>query len=344
MNFIIPLLIFSFSAFARNNSDLRTYRLIGPNSQTMQAVANRFEVTRRIDDDFEVIVPNSQASAFLQSAPDAQVVNNGKVVEANQSAGYRRFSQVEQELKNLAAQYPHIAKLETFGQTGGGHKMYALKISDNVQVDEAEPELMITSATHGDEIITVEVEMDLINTLLQNYQKDARLTAMIDGKELYFIPMVNPQGYEKRDRYTQGKDPNRDYPSPLDPTKRSVDCIDLLIKWFHSRDIKGSIDLHASGKLIMYPWAYTDESPAPADEAIFETLGNYMAEVNHYRVGQISKIIYVAKGSSADYYYWKNRTLALGIELTSSKAPPFSQVSRVIEESREMLYRFIENF
>ena len=53
----------------------------------------------------------------------------------------------------------------------------------------------------------------------------------------------------------------------------------------------------------MYPWAYTKEPPTVSDLAKFEVIGKNIAAVNKYRVGQISKIIYVAKGSSADYWY-----------------------------------------
>jgi hypothetical protein len=187
--------------------------------------------------------------------------------------------------------------------------------------------------------------MELIKSLLQNYEKDARLSKMLKEKEIFFIPMVNPQGYSQRDRYAnRNTDPNRDYPYPGDENKKSVDCIDAIRKWFHSRNIKGSIDLHAYGKLIMFPWAYTKSSPPKDDEINFQYLTNSMAEINKYEAGQISKIIYVAKGSSADYYYWKNKTLALGIELSTSKAPPYGAVPKIVEESREMIWRFIEHF
>lgn len=343
MNLLLSLLFFSFTAFAHNNSTLRTYHLIRPETKTIDAVADEFEVVKKLADGFEIYVPESKAKRFLELAPTAELIPISHL-KSFETAGYRNITQVEQELKKLVLQYPTLAKLETYGTTASGHTLYALKVSDNVHIDEDEPELMITAATHGDEIITVEVEMELIILLLQNYEKDPRLTKMIKEKELYFIPVVNPQGYSQRDRYANNTDPNRDYPYPGDENKKSVDCIDSLLKWFHSRNIKGSIDLHAYGKLIMFPWAYTKTSPPKDDETNFQYLTNSMAEINKYEAGQISKIIYVAKGSSADYYYWKNRTFALGIELSTSKAPPFVAVPKVIEESKEMIWRFIEHF
>ena len=345
MKLIFSLIFFSLSAFAHNNSSLQTYQLIAPEIKVIDAVSEEFEVVRKIANGFEIYVPISKKARFLELAPQAKFISNDEFKNPGTFEGYRDYKKVEEELKQIAAQFPDIAKLETYGTTEDGHTLYVLKVSDNVQIDEDEPELMITSATHGDEIITVEVEMELIKSLLQNYEKDARLSKMLKEKEIFFIPMVNPQGYSQRDRYANNNtDPNRDYPYPGDENKKSVDCIDALRTWFHSRDIKGSIDLHAYGKLIMFPWAYTKSSPPRDDEINFQYLTNSMAEINKYKAGQISKIIYVAKGSSADYYYWKNKTLALGIELSSSKAPPYGAVPRIVEESREMIWRFIEHF
>lgn len=343
MHFLLTLIFLSAASFAHNNNDLNTFHLISPDTKTIDAVANEFEVVKKLANGFEIYVPQSRVKRFLELAPQATVISTNKSKSADLS-GYRDLKKVEEELQKLALQFPALAKLETYGTTANGFKLYALKVSDNVQLDEDEPELMITSATHGDEIITVEVEMELLTLLLQNYDKDARLTKMVNEKEIYFIPVVNPHGYSRRDRYANNVDPNRDYPYPGDENKQSVDCIDAIRKFFHSHNIKGSIDLHASGELIMYPWAYTKSSPPKEDEDVFQYLTNSMAEINKYEAGQISKIIYVAKGSSADYYYWKNKTLALGIELTTTKAPPFAAVPKVIEESKEMIWRFIEHF
>jgi hypothetical protein len=336
MTFFLTLILLLSSAFAA------TFRMPIPNADVLRKVSEEYEIVRRLPEGFEVYVLEARVPKFLKLVPGAtRLPEENLQVLAN---SYRTYKSVEAELKDLAAAYPQIVKLETYGKTSSGHVLYVLKVSDNVSVDEDEPELMITSATHGDEVITVEVEMELIQELLKNYEKDSRLTKMIKDHEIFFIPMVNPQGYSRRERYANMTDPNRDYPYPENPSKSSVDCIEAIRKFFHSRDIKGSIDLHAYGKLIMYPWAYTKASPPKEDEAHFQYVTNAMAEQNKYEAGQISKIIYVAKGSSADYYYWKNKTFALGIELTYSKAPSYSDVPGIVNESREMVWRFIENF
>ena len=169
MKLLLSLIFFSLSAIAHNNNDLKSFHLIQPDTKTMDAVANEFEVVKKLADGFEIYVPVTKLKRFLELAPKAKLIPSSNLKSAT-IAGYRNLKLVEEELKKLALQYPTLAKLETYGKTEDGLTLYALKVSDNVQQDEDEPELMITSATHGDEIITVEVEMELINLLLLNYE------------------------------------------------------------------------------------------------------------------------------------------------------------------------------
>jgi hypothetical protein len=60
--------------------------------------------------------------------------------------------------------------------------------------------------------------------------------------------------------------------------------------------------------------------------------------------GPISEVIYVAKGSSADYYYWQKKTKALAIEVGRAKAPPAQQIPAYTEAQAEATWRFLESF
>jgi predicted deacylase len=187
--------------------------------------------------------------------------------------------------------------------------------------------------------------MRFLVNMMNNQDTDPRITRMIEEHELFFIPVVNPDGFTKRRRYTaDGTDPNREYPYPNKPNKESVQCIKKEIEFFHSRKFAGSMDLHAHGELIMYPWGYTKDTVPAADKDMFETLGKAMGKDNGYKVGQISRIIYVAQASSADYYYWKNGTIAFGIELGRSKVPRSRKIEGIVKDTTSMIYTFIEKF
>jgi carboxypeptidase T len=203
---------------------------------------------------------------------------------------------------------------------------------------------MLTAATHGDEIITTEILLNLVEKLLAGYDVDARLKNIVDKNEVYFIPVVNPDGFTRRQRYEGGRDPNRSYPYPEDESIESTPSIAALRAFFHSRPIVGSIDFHAYGEMIMYPWAYTYDHIEAADKAQFHAVTEHMAKTNGYAYGPISEVIYVAKGSSCDYYYWKKKTKALAIEVGSQKAPPPQQIPAYTLEQTEPTWRFLESF
>jgi hypothetical protein len=74
MNLLLALLLFSFTALAHNNSNLKTYHLIQPDSKTMDAVAEEFEVVKKLADGFEIYVPDSKEKRFLQLAPKAELI------------------------------------------------------------------------------------------------------------------------------------------------------------------------------------------------------------------------------------------------------------------------------
>lgn len=336
------LLALSFTAHASREGD--EYRLTSPSEAQLRVIAREFSVVRREGRDFDFFVPAPLLPRFKTLAPSALRIPS-EDAKALDSADYRTYESVGAELKALEQQYPELVKLEVYGKTKSGHNLYALKVSDNVAQNEDEPELMLTSATHGDELISVEVNMNLLRELLEGHGKDARLTKMVDEHELYYIPMVNPEGFSQRTRSANGWiDPNRDYPYPKNPTRESVDCIAGIIAFFNAHDFKGSLDIHASGKMVMYPWAYTYDALPSAEDQQFRYLVNSMAEQNHYAAGQISKVIYIAEGSSADYYYWKKKTTAIAVELTTSKVPPVGRIPAVVAEAREMIWRFIEHF
>ncbi|MFM8315585.1 MAG: M14 family zinc carboxypeptidase, partial [Deltaproteobacteria bacterium] len=147
----------------------------------------------------------------------------------------------------------------------------------------------------------------------------------------------------RKERYANGVDPNRDYPWPQDVNHASNPCISSIMKFYESHHIKASIDFHAYGEMIMYPWAYTYNSLPSLEDNIFDKVTTRMAQFNGYVHGQISKVIYVAQGSSADYYHWKHQAWALGIEVGNQKVPSLSQVPAIIKENLDSTWTFIES-
>jgi hypothetical protein len=323
---------------------IRSYR-VNANSIKMLKIANDFEVVKRLADGFEVYVKEESVKSFLTLAPEAILLEqNIHASFADKSLqNYKNYADVEKDLLDFSSTYKNMSTLLTYGKSQDGKNLYALKVDTKINQGK-KPELMITAATHGDELITVEVLLALMNELFSQYGKDARITKMLDDHTIYFIPVVSPDSFESRSRYVEGSDPNRAYPWPEKPNNRPVSVINSLMDFTNAHQLKGSLDMHAYGRLIMYPWGYTTLAPASADNVVMNDLVLEMAKDNGYTAGQISTTIYIAKGSSADYYYWSKKTRAIAVEIGNEKVPNYSKIPAFVNESREMIFRFIESF
>ena len=330
---------------------LSSYAVYPKSTAQMDRIAAKFEVHHRLaNGGFEVIVPVSRAKELLALDPKAKLVETDihselkRLATRGQLAGYRNFKQVEEQMRAWAAQYPEITKFDTYGQSKEGQPLFVLKISDNANQSEGEPGIMITAATHGDELITVEVVLGLMKKLLEGYQSDERLKKMVDTKELFFIPVVSPDGFTRQARHANGIDPNRDYPHPGNENKRSNPAIKAIMDFFGNHNIVASMDYHASGGMIMTPWAYTRKKIEGPKGEMYRSVGRRMAQAAGYRFGSVPELLYTAPGSSADYYFWKKQSLSFGIEVAQTKIPPASQIPHHIEKNTESTWILIESF
>jgi len=126
--------------------------------------------------------------------------------------GYHSYNDFLIDFDSLAQLHPEIAKLETLGFSVEGRIILAMKISDNVEIDEPEPEVRIVGLHHGNEWISAEIPILLAHYLLDNYGSDPEVTYLVNNREIWIIPMFNPDGRVHDTRYNaNGIDLNRDY-------------------------------------------------------------------------------------------------------------------------------------
>ena len=328
--------LFSNFIFAETISSF----LISKNNRNLNKISKNFEIVEKKSHSFLVYVIKERLEEFKKLAPNSKLVQQRINSNIKAATGYHSFDEVISMSKELEATYSNLAKIEHYGTSKSGHPLFALRISSGKNVKK---KLMLTSATHGDELITVEVQLALAKNLLESYGKDNRLTEIIDNSEIYMIFVVNPEGFTRRSRYAGGIDPNRQYPWPGNPNRRTpVVAIDALMDFYKKKDFDGSIDFHAYGEMVMFPWGYTRDLINSSDHDHFSEITRDMAKSNKYKHGPISRVIYVAKGSSADFYYNHNNGVAIAVELGRSKAPRSRKIPAVIEEAKEMTWKFLE--
>ncbi|MGH8014935.1 MAG: M14 family zinc carboxypeptidase [Candidatus Zixiibacteriota bacterium] len=110
--------------------------------------------------------------------------------------GFRTFTEIVDYLEALKALYPTlITDKFSIGQSIDGNEIWAMKISDNPEIDEDEPEILYASLIHAREPASAASVLHFMEHMLSNYGGDSEVTYLVDNRELYFIPVQNPDGY-----------------------------------------------------------------------------------------------------------------------------------------------------
>lgn len=248
---------------------------------------------------------------------------------------YHTYKSMTDELKALEASYSDIADLDSIGTTWEKRIIWALKISDSVDQEEDEAAVFVAGCHHGNEILSVEVPMYLINYLLKNYDADSTIAYLVDSREIWFVPMVNPDGHTAiTRRNAHNVDINRNYsyqwgenahhygPYPFsEPESRAVRDLSL------SQHFAASLSFHSSGRKVLYPWAYTDTIQV-ADSIAYREIGQALADSAGYEFIQ-SGSWYWHGGEHNDWQYSQNGVFGFTMELYTKHNAPASAIEEV---------------
>lgn len=325
---------------------LSKYFVVPANDGAGREIARRFDVEGHRGNGIFVYVEPKNAADLRALSREAELVDpdiTGTLrASLQRDRGWHNYNTVTSALQQYATTYPKLASTLSAGTTGGGRNIPALHVVSTAPSERGKATLMITGCTHGNELITTEVVLGFIDALLKGYGTDGRVTRMVDEHDIYFVPIASPDGYAVQERYTEGVDPNRDFPYPDDESHQSVKTIQSMMAFATAKQIKGSIDFHSAAGMVFFPWAYTYDPIPSADYKDLDALTTQMAATNGYQHGQIAQTIYVAPGSSADYYYWKLHARSLGVEISQDGTP--SLIPSMLKENMEMTWQFIESF
>jgi hypothetical protein len=127
--------------------------------------------------------------------------------------GYHDYDALTNEVKTVTQKYSQIAQLSSAGRSVQGRELWMVKISDNAAKEEYEPKLLYIANMHGDEVVGREMMLYLIRTLTSQYGVNQRVTDLVNNSQIYIMPSMNPDGFEKGSRFNaKGSDLNRNFP------------------------------------------------------------------------------------------------------------------------------------
>lgn len=257
------------------------------------------------------------------------------------------FTEYENELAAMAAAYPNICQRISIGQSVQGRNIWFLKITDNPNVAEFEPEFQYTSTMHGDEVTGMEMCVRLARLLLDNYGTDPTLTSYVDNIEIWLCPLHNPDGYVAGGRYNaNGVDINRDFPDILteedDPTGRAAETQAMMYHGYDHRFVL-SANYHGGALVVNYPWdtfaGYTPDHDMIHDFALgYSILNPPMWNSPSFPNGVvIGWEWYITHGSIQDWRYHWHGDIDFTIEVSDTKWPAYSQMDGFWDDNRDAM-------
>ncbi|OQC05301.1 MAG: Carboxypeptidase T precursor [Candidatus Cloacimonetes bacterium ADurb.Bin089] len=288
------------------------------------------------------LLPNP-AEAYFASLADS----------AKDDRSYYTLTQYQNFMQLTAAQYPGICQLVQFGTSVDSRPLLMLKISDNVALEETEPELKYISSIHGDEVVGYDMLIRLIQLLTTQYGIDPRITNLVDNTEIWINPMLNPDGYAAGIRYNaNGIDLNRNFPMPTgnqhpDGEPWAAETI-AVMDFSNAHDFDLAINFHGGSLVINYPWDYT-YILTPDNALLIEMALTYSRENSpmfnstEFVHGITNGAAwYVITGSMQDWNYYYTDCIELTAEIGYDKWPPASNLDAYWADNEESLLKYIE--
>lgn len=272
--------------------------------------------------------------------------------------GYHSVDQVLSIMKDLAQKYPDLTQMIDVGDSWektagkGGGDIFAFVVT-NKKTTTAKKSAVFLSGVHSRELVTVEVNMRLMDMLLSGYGKDPNITNYLDTREVVFIPLANIDGRRavekgesmwRKNRHIDntydGIDLNRNfdghwnfegvpmtstikrYKAQLEdksteiysgPKPFSEPETDAINKFMMSKKPTVVMDLHSYGNMILYPPGYTT-SPISTTPTL-KKVAQVLASKNKYRAGTSMELLYPTCGTSKDWAYDKFNALSFTMEM-----------------------------
>jgi len=260
-----------------------------------------------------------------------------------------------EQIEGAARDYPELVQLVTLGTTYQGRPILALRVTAGAPStpEGSRPAVLLSALQHAREWISSEVARRLLFHLLEGYGDDPEITAMVDSREIWFLPVANPDGYQHtftedarfwrrnlRDNDGDGTvsdgdgvDPNRNFPAhwgyddegsspdPSGDTYRgpapgSEPETRAMMALLDRASFAFQLNFHSVGPLLLYGIGWQEKTHA-ADEPIMLALAGTDADpaIPGTDPG-LSADLYITNGETCDYAYAEHGVICMTPELS----------------------------
>ena len=285
---------------------------------------------------------------------------------------YPTYDQYTALMHRFVSDHPDLCRLVDLGagnNTNRPHRLWAIVISDNPELDENEPEVLLTSTMHGDETTGYVLMLRLIDLLLGSYDGDNAIRTLVDETEIWINPLANPDGaYRGGDdtlanairsyTTTGGADsfvnPNRNFPDPdagPHPDGRAWwPETGAMMALAEEKSFALSANFHGGAEVVNYPWdTWLRRHP---DDLWFEALARDWADLAQadspggYLTDQNNGITngwdwYEVEGGRQDFMTFFHGGREITVELSATKLLPADQLDDLWQWNRRALLDFL---
>ncbi|XP_018542741.1 LOW QUALITY PROTEIN: carboxypeptidase D [Lates calcarifer] len=322
---------------------------------------------------------------LVVSAGDAKLLRTRRLTPTAEETvetydKYYNYVDLTGRLQSLAQKYPHIANLSSIGQSVEGRELWVMRITKDPEIDSpGKPKFKYVGNMHGDETVSRQVLVYLVEYLLVKYGEEPRITELVNTTDIYIMPSMNPDGFEKSiegdcsgdsggRNNAKNMDLNRSFPDQYDGTTVPPDNIPevmAVIRWIQEKKFVLSGNLHGGTVVASYPF---DDSAShqrqghysqSEDDALFRHLALvYSQHHSVMRTGMPNCADameetfkdgitngaqwYDVPGGMQDYNYLHGNCLEITMELSCCKYPPATELLKEWNLNRESLLAYME--
>lgn len=360
-----------------DHSEIKENKVITEISETEVAVLKQNNINYTIlINDMAAFYENRIKQDYTNKVSLAGLCNDPTVKKPSRfhlgsMGGYFTLNEMQNILDSMALLYPTLitVKQALSPQSIEGRNIWYLKISDNPNVDESEPELLYDALHHAREAASLSQLIFYMWYLLENYSTNPDIKFLVDNTEMFFVPCVNPDGYEynrttnpsgggmwrknrRNNGSTFGVDLNRNYgyfwgydnvgssPTSSSDTYRGTSGFSepetqAIRNFCNARQFQTALNAHTYSNLLIYPWGYVPSLYTP-DSTTFVNWSTLMVESSRFLYGTGDQTVqYVTNGDSDDWMYGeqtsKPKILAMTPEAGSASDGFWPASSRIID-------------
>ena len=177
-----------------------------PYAMKEDALKMKYDIAAMKKNDYiDLIVSEKDLPYLLEKGG---VIKTTGSEQKKQTDGYMTYEEIRDFLEETCNNNPNIAKFYNLGASLGKiyyeegldnyalyqHDIMAIKISDNVDIEEDEAAYFFIGNHHAREPISREMVVRIIQYLINNYNADSEVTDLVNNREIWLIPSVNPNG------------------------------------------------------------------------------------------------------------------------------------------------------